>query len=172
MATKKVMDQFANIAAISVTESAANTQTSTKFSFPFSIMDKMALLISRIEYWFEGYALFNSGDDRTILALTCNSTVTSIVNQADPLIVDSARLGRVDYGAAATGLLRQEPFVKDFSSLPGSGILVAPNPLYAMIQSTGASGASSGSIKLFYTYMELSSDEYWQLVESRRIISS
>jgi len=50
MAKGAVKDTFANIAAVRVIESAANTQTSVKFDFPFSIMDKMALLISRIEY--------------------------------------------------------------------------------------------------------------------------
>lgn len=170
MAGKKT-DTFANIAALNVTESAINTMTSAKFAFPFSIMDKMALIINRIEYWWEGLSAFNSTDDRSVAALTAAATVVNIDNQADPLIIDSTRFARVDVGVAATGILLFQPYVKDFSQLPGGGILVAPAPLYAMVKATGAASVTGCSIKLFYTAMELSSDEYWQLVESRRIIS-
>jgi hypothetical protein len=172
-ATKKNLgDQFANIAAIGVTETAANTMTSAKFAFPFSIMDKMALLINRMEYWFEGFSALNSQEDNIVGCLTTASSVISINNQADPQIIDSCRLVRVDIGAAASGVLLGQPFIKDFSTLPGGGLLVAPSPLYAMIKGTGNAAVTGLQLKLFYTYMELSTDQYWELVESRRIISS
>lgn len=171
-APKKVIDRFANVAALNLYESATTTQTSAKFSFPFSIMDKMGLLISRIEYWWEGWGGLNSTTDRVIVALTAAAAVTNITNQADPLIIDSASFGRWDAGTPATAALLELPFVKDFSSLPGQGILVAPNPLYVMIQGIGTAAPMGVNVKIFYTYMELGTDEYWQLVESRRVISS
>lgn len=172
MASKKA-DTFANIAAVLVTESAINTQTAVKFAFPFSIMDKMALIISRMEYNVGNLAAgFNASADLVTVALTTNATVTDITSQSDPLIVDSIKYSRLDYGAAASGMLIQQPFQKDFSSLPGGGILVAPAPLYAMIQGSGVASVMYCWVKMYYTYVELSTDEYWQLVESRRIISS
>lgn len=164
-------DSFANVAAIAVSESAANTQTSAKFAFPFSIMDKMGIIISRVEYWLEGMSRLNSGDDRTIVGLSTAAAVTNLNNQSDPQIIDSVRFCRLDFGAAASGLFLEQPLIKDFSSLPGGGILCAPSPLYAIIQSVGASDYLSVWVKMFYTYMELKAEEYWQLVESRRIIS-
>ena len=113
----------------------------------------------------------NSGDDRTVVGLSTSSAVTNINDQSDPQIIDSARFTRVDFGAAASGFLLHQPLIKDFSSLPGGGILCAPSPLYGIIQSVGASDYLSVWVKLFYTYMELKVEEYWQLVESRRIIS-
>lgn len=169
---KKAIDTYANVAAVEVIESATNTQTSSKFQFPFSIMDKMALLISRIEYWVRGQSYLNSGGDSITFALTAAAAVTDIYDQADPAMIDNYRLTRVDYGTAASAQFIESPFVKDFSNLPGGGILVAPNPLYAMVEGSGLSSTGYGWIKLFYTYMELSADEYWQLVESRRIITS
>jgi len=62
--------------------------------------------------------------------------------------------------------------IKDFSSLAGGGLLVAPAPLYGFVISAGAGGVMDAWVKLFYTYVELAADEYWQLVESRRIIST
>ena len=171
MATKKTIDRYANIAAIEVIESAANTQTSKKFNFPFSVMDKMGLLISRIEYWPRGQSYLNGSGDVLSMAITAAATLTDINDQSDPLLIDSYRLLRVDAGTAATAFYQESPFVKDFSELPGGGILVAPAPLYAMIEGIGLSNAGYGWFKLFYTYMELAVDEYWQLVESRRVIS-
>lgn len=172
MAGKTKADTFANFAAVKVTESAANTQTTVKFAFPFSIMDKMALIINRVEYSFQSWDKFNSTLDYCYMGLTTAGTITDIANQADPLIVDNMAYQRIDMGVAASGLTTMFPFVKDFSDLPGGGLLVAPNPLFAIIQGGGASAACAGYVKLFYTYIELSTDEYWQLVESRRVISS
>lgn len=167
------LDKYANMAAMGLTESAANTQTSAKFAFPFSIMDKMGLIIQRIEYDFVNIlAALNSSGDRMTLAVTSASAVTDIMLQSDPMIIDSVKMSRYDFGTAASGFLLRQPYVKDFSSLPGGGILVAPNPLYFMIQGSGAGAACQASIRLYYTYMEMATDEYWQLVESRRVISS
>lgn len=172
MAATKKTDSFANVAAILVSESAAGTATYSKFAFPFSIMDKMALVISRIEYHLADISALNSSGDYCVIALTVSNTVSDISAQNDPLVVDNMTYHRIDYGTAATGMVYVKPMVKDFANLPGAGLLVAPAPLYAGIKSTGAGSAMSAWLKLYYTYMELASDEYWQLVESRRIISS
>lgn len=171
MAGKKI-DSYANVAAIKVVETAANTQTAAKFAFPFSIMDKMALVIQRIEYILGGLTALNSSGDGLYLALTASATLKDITDQADPLMIDSYRHVRLDMGTAASGLILEQPFIKDFTNLAGGGLLVAPSPLYAMAEGVGLASASSSWMRLYYTYLELSSDEYWQLVESRRIISS
>lgn len=169
----KTKDQYANFAALLVTETAANTYTATKFAFPFSIMDKMGLLIHRIEYdWFIISAALGAANDRLVAGIVAAATVTDIEDVTDPLIIDSMRVSRYDLGAAASGFYFRQPYVKDFSNLPGGGILVAPNPLYLAVEGQGAAAASACQVRLYYTYMELATDEYWQLVESRRVISS
>lgn len=168
----KSKDTYANLAAVYVEESAANTQTAAKFNFPFSIQDKVALLISRIEYWWVGLTNLNGTGDQTCVALATNASLTNITSQNDPMIVDNARVLRADLGTAASGVLETLPFIKDFANLPGGGILVAPAPLYAIVQSTGAAAVCGCWMKLFYTYKELATEEYWELVESRRIIST
>lgn len=172
MAAKGKADTFSNVAALSVVESAANTQTAIKFNFPFSIMDKMALIIQRIEYIMQGLGQLNTSLDYTIAAITVGATLTDMRVQTDPLMVDSCMYTRIDIGAAASGSILRQPFIKDFTNLAGGGLLVAPNPLYGMVQANGAGGVTSCWFRLFYTYIEMNTDEYWQLVESRRIISS
>jgi len=172
MATVKKVDLYANVAALQVTESAAGTLTAEKFAFPFSIMDKMAILVSRLEYWPGDLNQLNGTGDYVLGGITVSATPTDLRNQADPQVIDSFSLGRIDLGAAATGLFVNMPWVKDFANLPGGGILLAPNPLYVAVKSSGAGGPMSLWVRMYYTYMQLATDEYWQLVESRRIISS
>jgi len=168
---KKALDMYANVAAIDLTESAANTLTVAKFAFPFSIMDKMALLINRIEYEFANLPSVLAASADQIIAGVSAVSNPDMTNPTDPGVIDSLKYSRIDFGAAASGILYMQPFIKDFSTLPGGGILVAPNPLYAAILGVSAGAAGRVKVRLYYTYMELATDEYWQLVESRRIIS-
>lgn len=173
MATKKSGgDQYANIAAVFCTEAVAGTAKYERFAFPYSVTDKVALLISRIEYWWGQLSNLDGTMDYCIAGLTVSDKVVDLTNQADPTVVDNNRIIRVDMGTAASGLLYYQPAVKDFSQLPGGGVLIAPAPLYGVVQSSGAAGAMNCWIKMFYTYKELAVNEYWELVESRRIISS
>lgn len=174
MATKKAQDTFANYAALTITESAANTFTSAKFQFPFSIMDKMALVIQRVEYDFlaTGTSVWGAAGDCMTAGICVNATIADVDNPADPMLVDTVRIRRNDLGTAASGWLMQLPVVKDFTTLQGGGLLVAPNPFYGFVKGISAAAAGIITVKLFYTYMELATDDYWQLVESRRIISS
>ena len=171
MATKAKIDTFANVAAIRVEESSASTQTTFKFAFPFSIMDKMALIISRIEYWFSNPEVLVGAGDIVYMGLTAAATLTTISSQSDPLLIDSISFKYMAMGTPATAKILTQPYIKDFSNIPGGGFLVAPSPLYALVQASSTATAAAGWIKMFYTYTELSTDEYWQLVESRRIIS-
>jgi len=169
---KATKDAYANIASVKVEETAAGTLTTAKFAFPFSIMDKMGLLIQRIEYFPAALNQLNGNSDEVRMALLSKASVVDITAQNDSSVIDSCTLVRLDLGAAASGLLLSRPFTRDFTTLAGGGILVAPGALYAGIQSSGAGGAMSMWMRMFYTYMELPTDEYWQLVESRNVISS
>lgn len=171
MARTGSKDQRANLAAVTVEESVAGTLASVKFNFPFSIQDKTGLVINRIEYWPRGFHQLNGATDYIWLGLLAGKDIVDPLDQSDPVLVDSMRAIRNDYGAAASGEIIMLPVVKDWSQLPGGGLLVAPAPLYAACVGSGAAGIVGGYVKLFYTYLSLTADEYWELVESRRIIS-
>jgi hypothetical protein len=170
--TKGNIDTYANVAAISVTETGANTLTFSKFAFPFSIMDKMALLIARVEYMPGSFGNMDGSKDNILMGLACAGSLADATNQADPLILDSGARMRIDTGVAASGFIYDTRIMHDFSTLPGGGLLVAPNPLYAFMKGTGNTAANNMWVRLFYTYMQLATDDYWQLVESRRVITS
>lgn len=166
------IDKYANMAALKITESAANTFTASKFAFPFSIMDKMGLIIHRVEYDHTNpTGSLTAAGDKMYLGLSVAASVTDPTDPTDPLVLDCRRIVRWDAGAAASAVILQYPRTVDFTNLPGGGLLVAPNPLYGFIKGDSAAVAGTCTIRMFYTYIELATDEYWQLVESRRIIT-
>lgn len=169
---KAQTDRWANIAAVQIDESVAGTLASAKFAFPFSILDKMGLVIQRLEYFPSALAQLNSSGDEIRMALLSKASVTNITDQSDPAIIDSQVLTRIDLGTAASGLMVNRVITRDFTTLAGGGVLVAPGSLYAAIQSSGAGGVMGFWMRMYYTYMVLSADEYWQLVESRNVVTS
>lgn len=173
MATKKG-DSYANMATIVVQESAANTLTYKKLETGFSLFDKQAWIIHRIEYVMD--EKFNSTADTLDIALCCANTRTTIADLAtftDPTILDKVKMIRTDIGVAASGFYYTQPqIVKDFTNLPGGGLICPPTPMYGAAQGTGLSAASSSIIRFFFTVVELSAEQYWELVESRRSVTA
>jgi hypothetical protein len=87
-----------------------------------------------------------------------------------PEILFYARLQRIDIGTAASGFFVDFPKKLDFTNLPGGGILVPADRLYVGVKSTGASGVNGVKMRLYYTVMQLATEDYWQLIEARRIM--
>ena len=176
MATKKVTDTFANMATIVNTESAANTMTYKKLEVGFGTFEKVAWVIHKLEYFFfVNSTTFNSTEDSVTCALVTGNTRASLhVPEVftDPQVIDIANVARWDFGAAASGLVVIRPFSKDFSQLPSGGLIIPPAPLYGAIHSVGCAAANIVVIRIYYTIKELAVDEYWELVEARRLLTA
>lgn len=166
-------DQFANYAIVSVTESAANTLTFKKLETGISLTEKVAWIINRIEYTLSSLlaAQFNGDGDLLTFGMAVSNSFANpaITEQA---IIDWNSVVRQDFGAAASASIVKMPFLKDFSSLPSGGILVPPVPLYLFAQGSGLVAAESVYARIHYTLKMLTVDQYWELVEARRVISS
>jgi len=166
--------EFVNLAHIQVVESAANTLTFKKLETGISIVEKVAWLIHRISYYLTtvNATLFNGTGDSISVGLGSSNSITNVEDMSNPAILDLLTLIRQDLGAAASGVFQVLPWQHDFAELPGGGILIPPNPLYAFIQGGGLTAAMTARLRLWYTPVELKVDEYWQLVEMYRVISS
>jgi hypothetical protein len=165
-------DQFANLAVITVVESAANTLTFKKLETGISLFEKMAWIIARIEYDVAyGMPYFDAHGDQIEMALCATDQITSL-GYANNAVIDKLTITRIDTGTPATSMMAQRPWTKDFSSLPGGGLIVPPNPLYAGAKGLSITAAMTVTLRLFYTNLQLSVDQYWELVEARRMISS
>lgn len=164
-------DQFVNQAVITCTESAANTLTFKKLETGISLFEKVAWIISRIEYFISGISNLNSSGDSLTMAITSTDQITGLA-LTNAAVIDLLYYLRIDYGTAANEVPIAMPFTKDLSTFSGGGLIVPPNPLYLGVVGSGEAAASTVTAKFFYRTLELSPDQYWELVESRRIISS
>lgn len=170
-------DTYANVATITVIESAANTLTFKKLETGISLQEKVAWLISRIEYYLSNTfaSLFGAASDIAHMGLSVTNLATTYASYAsftDPALLDKQTVELANFAAAGTGIFITKPMIKDLSTLPGGGILVPPAPLYGWAQGEGIGAAISLVIKLYYTQIPLTVDDYWQLVEARRFLSS
>lgn len=173
MANEVKTDQFANQAVIRCTETGANTLTFQKLETGISLFDKVAWVISRLEYLVSvaDFGYFNSTVDSLAFGLSTVNTLTTldITNSA---IFDYNFITRLDLGTAASGMMLTQPFIKDFSQLAGGGIIVPPTPLYLGVVGAGLSAAATIVCKMYYTNLPLKPEQYWELVEARRMITS
>lgn len=163
-------DKYANVAHMKVVESAANTLTYKKLETGISLFEKMAWVIARIEYYSIG-AGFAAADDGLYMGIFTSNN-PSAFSPEQVAIVDMTNLSRVDLGTAASGLLFSVPIIRDFASLPGGGLIVPPNPIYLGVQGVSLSNPTTLEARIYYTAVQLKGDEFWELVEARRIISS
>lgn len=162
-------DIYANVAHIQVTESAANTLTYKKLETGISLFEKMAWIICRIEYFWS--AAYGASADGLIMGLTTSDNPSTLTPD-QVAVVDISRRHRSDFGTAANGYIFKYPIMKDFTSLPGKGLIVPPNPLYLAAEGISQTVAQVLDVRLYYTAIELKGDEFWELVQARRIISS
>jgi len=174
MATK---DTFANMATLHLLESAANTLTFAKLETGIALFEKMAWLIHRIEVFIqnESTAEFAATGDMLAWGLCASNMVSTLYSGktiTDPSILYGQRIARLDVGTAAVAFLRVNPTIVDFSTLPGGGILVPPNPIYGAIMGANSPQPHEIYLRIYYTNYQLQgADQYWELVESRRVIS-
>lgn len=173
MAESKRKDTYANIAYLSQVESAANTLTFKTLSIATSsLLDKkFGLLINRCDLEFSAPNIFDTSMDFFQTALTVSDSIADL-GLSRPEVILRQVWRRVDFGAAASGAVVEYPIVRDFSTMPGGGILVPADRLYIGVLGSGCSAAGTGIIRIYYTVVELNSEDYWQLVESRRILST
>lgn len=160
----KAKDAFVNTAYGTVTESAAGALTFSEIQTNISIFEKIAWVISRIEWYLPPatIALIIGAPDLWHMALTASNNLTALALNA------AAVIDLYEWGAGSTNL--GQPLVRDFSSLPGGGKIVAPRPLYVAL--LGDSMASAGSVqcRINFTSKIMTDAEYIELIDFYRIV--
>lgn len=167
-----VKEKFVNQAYLAVTESGANTLTYSKLETGISIYEKVGWLISRMDYQFVySHAQFGTEGDSLDFGLTASDAMAA-VDISQSAVIDYNRIYRAEAGTAATGFPMEVPFTKSFADLPGGGLLVPPNPIYIFAFGQGLVGAQLVKARMFYTVVSLKAEEFWELVEQRRMIGA
>lgn len=172
MAEKTGKDKFANLCIVRVLQDSANVLKYTKIETGISFNEKVAWIINRIEYGFNGLAALLNGTTDSLAAGLSYSNTIATPNALEPLVIDIAGLDRGDFGTAANAIIFDQPIIHDFSGMPGGGLIVPPNPLHCFVNSAGLSGVAACVFRLYYTVMPLPTEDFWELVEARRVLTN
>ncbi len=169
---KQAKDVFTNIAYASVTESAPNTLTFSEINTGVSVHQKIAWIISKVCWHIPSNTLneFAAAGDLLDMGLTLNNKVTDLASLSDPAIICRQALYAHVMGTPATGSIILQPIERDFSDLPGKGVIITPKPLYVAVKALGFVAAGVVSCRIYYTVLELAADEFWELVQASRIV--
>lgn len=169
---KESTDKFVNRAYVSITESAAGTLTFKELETGVSVFDKAGWIIHRISYYLDNTSLneFGAASDQLIAGITVSNKVASL-DLSDPAVIDLFNLAIRPIGTPANFQWWLQPFTRDFSTLPMGGILIPPRPVYLAVISAGFASPAVLNARFEFTVRSLTPDEYWELVESYRIIS-
>lgn len=174
---KREKDRYANLAIVSIPVGAAGLLFA-KLETGISFNDKVAYLINRVEYTLRG-ALHSmmAGIAADISVGLCYSNTLPDANPSNALIIDAFNYRKDAHtlGAPASGWSGQmvpSPFVRDFSMMPGGGLLTPPNPLYLFKYSNFLAIEPEVVARIYYTVVELTTEDYWELVEARRVLTT
>lgn len=163
---KKRLDVYPNRLIKNVTMGAANTLTFEQIRFGVGLFSGVALIIHRVEY-FPALATVRelvAVADNLQFGLSNRSDLNSL-NPINLNILDHNRIVPMMVGAVVSLSLEHYPVVKDFSVLPGGGLIIPTNPLFLGIMSTGFTGAAEVDIVLYYTFKQMTDSDYLELVQ-------
>jgi len=169
MAKTAVTDKYANVMINTLTESAANTLTFGELPQVTTLLEKKAYLINRVDYAYS-LQLLIADTDKFSFGLSLSSRWTDI-SLSEPSIIDMNEILCIASGAAASLRADDSRVTRDFSTLPGGGILVPTRPLYSFCKGTNLAAAGGLITKIFFTVIDLTPADYWDLVESLQTYS-
>ena len=168
----KVKDVWSNKAYGTVTESAANTLTFAEIQTNVNIFDKVAWIINRIEWYLDilSIALLTGGNDMIQMGLTASDNITGL-DLNNPSVIDMEQLSIFAWAGGAGTIAFDMPLIRDFSGLPGGGLIVAPRPLYLGIEAGSLATPATAAARIYFQQKILAADEYLELVDFYRIVS-
>jgi len=167
---KSSQDKFANKFYATVTESAADTLTFKEIQTNVDVFSKSAWVLHRLEYYVAAATmdLIQENLDSLQLALTSSDKMAAI-DLSNSGVIDYCEFESILQTAVGFSYV-QMPLTRDFSILPGGGLIIAPRPLYLAVDSTALGAAATVAVRGYFTQLSLSADEYLELVDFYRIV--
>ena len=165
IAAKGSKDQYANIAYTLVNQTAANTLFFQSIQLAVGLFQGIAMVLHRIYYMPFVAALRElvAATDSMTLAVTSSNRLAVIQDTNDPAIIDSWRWSCI---GVPVGTM-ETPYIRDFTNLPGGGKLIAANPIYGAMMSSGFGAVQGAAIKLEFTFIELADRDYMELIQAQ-----
>jgi len=168
----KMKDDWAQLAYIAVTESAANTLTFGSISVFSNILTPKAMVLHRVSYNMPTGTndLLTAAGDALYFGLGGDDSIATIAMD-DPKVYDYNILSVDHIGTAASGAVRESPIVVDWTALPGGGKLVPADRLYIYCQGENLGDVSTIQARIEFTLVDLNAQQYIELAQSLRILT-
>ena len=166
-------DRYANIATVSVTESAPGTLTFTELRTGMGIQANrktaVAMLIDQIDYFVAqgAFALMTTAQDRIQMAITISNGIINLVDISDRRILHSAEMTRVDLGTAGSGIMVNMPLTHQFFP----PLILAEKSLYLGVDSVGLAAVVALNARIYYRTTDLNDSELLEISEVFRLVS-
>lgn len=181
MAEKKLgTDKFCQVVGASVDFTPGGTPSKKQIVFGLSILDKVGIIVHRVDYtvyWAPTLPAAPIGWE-FFFGLTAApiATATDALDSNNPAWISREAIEEnINNGGVAVAETRHwiPQIVANYNDLPGGGLITPPSTVF--LQSYGTLAAMSAitisvRARVYYTITELTTEDYWQLVEARRMI--
>jgi hypothetical protein len=174
VATKK-MDIYSNIVAVQALQTVIDAYTTAEVQIGVSLFDKVGLLLHKVEYdlWVSSMAQLRDVSNLYQVGLVSSTNVNGgNFTMLNPDVIDTLILIPVQDEAPTARIVYQSPVTRDFTGLPGGGILIAPRPLYVALDTNGFSAVAATIARITFSLVSLSDAEYLELLQTRRGFST
>jgi len=170
--TSPSSDVFPQYFGLTTVESAANTLTFQQLQTGGQLFEKRALIIHRLDYVLSlaTWNLLLATGDLVEFGISLSNLLTTIPI-TDPNVVDLYQVKRNSDGTAASGWDSHSPLVRDFSMLPGGGLIVPAFPIYGFIRGTSLASPGTMAVRGYFTIKELNPQDYVELIQALRVIT-
>jgi hypothetical protein len=168
----KQQDKYANIALGSQTMLSGNA-VNTLLPTAININEKVGWILHRVEFDHTAAAANWTVNERLVFGIAASPQVHGVHGNALTIPSVHGAIIRTCLSAYAANLCQVDtrPFLLDFSDLPSGGKLVPPQPLYIFSDNIGMGAPGTLTFRIYYTQIALSTEEYWEMVETYRTIS-
>lgn len=163
---RQIIDVYPNRVVDRVVMSAANVESFQQIRFGTGLFGGVALVIHRLEYHLMHASMIQLIDvaDSLLFGLTNRDDLTSLAPQ-NLNILDTNMLSPIMAGSVVGIQISVLPIIKDFSTLPGQGLIIPPNPLFLAADSVGFATAAVVDLVMYYTFKHMSDADYIELVQ-------
>jgi len=167
-------DKFDQILGFGVTMSAANTLTFGRIAVGVTIFDYAAFIISRVEFLISQASMNElvAGADILTVAITGSSSVSDIFDVTNPSVYTQKVIYGGAQGAAANFRRDFAPFVNDYSSMEGGGLIVPAQDIFIGAQTAGFAAAATVTARVYYRVMKLQAADYLELAQRLRVLTT
>lgn len=162
--TQQREDRFANVAAVRVTETAANTLTFAEMLTGISLGQGVGMIIDQIDYSPAPSVLGDlvAAGDVIHMGITTSDDINDLSARSDRRILHQMALLALQVGTVVSLSVEKTPYVHQFFP----PMIIAAPRVYLAVVGTSLAAPAVVDIRIYFRYITLTPQQYLELAES------